>query len=120
MARYDVIVRLRSGWPVSASGLVHLRQVGRHLPGRCRLRGILVFTEGYIELTLRMQSPGHREAIDQARLLLPRFGIPRHALRRVEIYRPHPFPSHRALLASWHPRTTPTKPVPPSGTRAAA
>ncbi|MFC0623034.1 hypothetical protein [Kribbella deserti] len=120
MARYDVVVRVRTGWPVSASGLAHVRRVGRQLPGRCRLRGILVFTEGFVELTFRMQSPGPQEAIQQARLLLPRFDLPRHTLRRVEIRRPHPLPSHRALLAIWHPRPTPTTPGPPTGTRAAA
>jgi hypothetical protein len=54
VARYDVTVRLRTGWPVSASGLIHLRKVGRSLPGRSRLRRILIHTEGFTELTLRM------------------------------------------------------------------
>lgn len=112
VARYDVTVRLRTGWPVSASGLVHLRKVGRSLPGRTRLRRILVHTEGFTELTLRMTGIPPEMAIDRARLTLPRFAIPRENLSRVEVRRSHLLPNHRTLLLTWS-----SSHLPPSSVR---
>jgi hypothetical protein len=114
-----VTVRLRTGWPVSASGLAHLREVGRSLPGRCRLRGILVHTEGFTEVTLRMTGVPPEMAIHQARLTLPRFDVRREDLRRIEVRRAHPLPSRRNLLATWTP-PPPTRRPRPTGPRAFA
>jgi hypothetical protein len=113
VARYDVIVRLRTGWPVSASGLIHLRKVGRSLPGRSRLRRIVIQTEGFTELTLRMTGIPPEMAIQQARLTLPRFDIPRENLSRIEVRRSHLLPNHRTLLLTWSPPLVTTRLHPP-------
>jgi hypothetical protein len=103
VARYDVMLRLRTGWPVSASGLIHLRKVGRSLPGGTRLRRILIHTEGFTELTLRMTGIPPEMAIQQARLTLPRFDIPREILFHIEVRRSHLRPNHGTLLLTWSP-----------------
>ncbi|HEU4947780.1 MAG TPA: hypothetical protein VFT31_11555 [Kribbella sp.] len=119
MARYDVTVRVRTGWPVSASGLVHLREVGRSLPGRCRLRDIVVHTEGFTELILRMTGIPPEMAIHRARLSLPRFDVRREDLRRIEVRRAHPLRSRRELLATWTPPAQIRRPSPTPTTRTA-
>jgi hypothetical protein len=114
VARYDVMLRLRTGWPVSASGLIHLREVGRSMPGRTRLRRILTHTEGFTELTLRMTGIPPEMAIHQARLTLPRFDIPREILSRIEVRRSHLLPNHGTLLITWSPRRLTSRFPPPS------
>jgi hypothetical protein len=110
-------MRLRTGWPVSASGLVHLRKVGRSLPGRSRLRRILIHTEGFTELTLRMTGIPPEMAIHQARLTLPRFDIPRESLSRIEVRRSHLLPKHRTLLLTWSPPVLTSRFPPPNARR---
>jgi len=117
MARYDVTVRVRTGWPVSASGLYELRRAGRRLPGPLRLRLTLVHVEGDIDVILRTRGLPAHAAIHQIRLLLPRLGLRRDRVRRIDVRRAHPLRRHRTLIASWLPASGAPAPH-PGGTRA--
>ncbi|HZO66183.1 MAG TPA: hypothetical protein VFB74_14355 [Kribbellaceae bacterium] len=121
MARYDVTVRVHTGWPVSASGHFEMRRVGRSLPGPVRLRKILIYVEGYTEIVLRTRGLPARMAIHQARLTTPMLGLRRDRIRRIDVHRAHVLRSRRTLLASWLPHAATTTPAPgPGGTRATA
>ncbi|TDO30980.1 hypothetical protein EV643_1344 [Kribbella sp. VKM Ac-2527] len=120
MARSDVTVRVRTGWPPSGSDLYAMRCAGRHLPRPLRLRSVLYFVNGDCEVVLRTRGLPTGMAIQQARLALPMLGLRRDAVRRIDVRRVHLLPSRRHLLATWlptHPdRTSPPHP-PYSGTR---
>lgn len=120
MARYDVTVRVRTGWPLSGSDLFAMRCAGRHLPRPLRLRSILFFVDGDSEVVLRTRGLPTGMAIQQARLALPMLGLRRNAVRRIDVRRVHLLRSRRHVLASWLP-TPPDRPSPSphphSGTR---
>jgi hypothetical protein len=116
MARYDVTVRVRTGWPLSGSDLFAMRCAGRHLPRPLRLRSILFFVDGDSEVVLRTRGLPARMAIQQARLALPMLGLRRDAVRRMDVRCVHLLRSRRHLLASWLP-TAPDRHSPPPGTR---
>jgi hypothetical protein len=119
MARYDVTVRVRTGWPVSASGHYEMRRVGRSLPGHLRLRRILIYVEGYTEIVLRTRGLPARMAIHQARLTVPMLGLRRDRIHFVAVRRAHPLPARRTLLATW-PTVTATASAPAPGPDASA
>jgi hypothetical protein len=68
-----------------------------------RLRSDLCFVEGDVEFTLRIRSQTPPMAIQQVRLALPMLRLRRESVRRIDVLRIHPLPSHRHLLASWTP-----------------
>jgi hypothetical protein len=103
MARYVVRVRVRMGWPASASELHEIRYAGRRLPRPMRLRSALCFVEGDVEFTLRTRSQTPAMAIQQVRLALPMLRLRRETVRRIDVLRIHPLPSRRYLLSSWTP-----------------
>jgi hypothetical protein len=116
MARYDVIVRVRSGWPPSGSELYAMRRAARKLPGRLRLRSVLFFVEGECEIVLRLRGPlPTTMAIQQVRLVLPMLGLRRDSVRRIDVARPHLLRSHREVLTSWLPTTRDRVGPPPPG-----
>jgi hypothetical protein len=112
MARYDVTVRVRTGWPFSASGLFEMRRAGRRLPGPLRLRGTLIHVEGDLEVVLRTHGVPAPSAIHQTRLVLPMLGLRRDRIRRIDVRRTHPLRRHRTLVASWLPSTGTPAPGP--------
>ncbi|MDX6262610.1 MAG: hypothetical protein QOH84_4298 [Kribbellaceae bacterium] len=103
MARYVVRVRVRMGWPASASELYEIRYAGHRLPRPMRLRSALCFVEGDVEFTLRTRSQTPAMAIQQVRLALPMLRLRRETVRQIDVLRNHPLPSHRYLLSSWTP-----------------
>jgi hypothetical protein len=120
MARYDVTVRVHTGWPVSASGHYEMRRVGRSMPGPLRLRGILIYVEGYTEVVLRTRGLPAKMAIHQARLTIPMLGLRRDRIHFIAVRRAHPLPGRRALLATWPtPAKTASAPGPDPNASAA-
>ena len=103
MPRYRVTVRVRTGWPVSASGLWDLRAAGRRLPAPIRLSRTICHVEGYLELTMRSRKLTAMGVIHAIRLLLPMLGMRRDQLERIDVRRIHPIPARRILLATWPP-----------------
>lgn len=116
MALYHVTVRVRTGWPVSASGLWDLRAAGRRLPAPVRVRRTLCHVEGALEITLRSHGLTAPGVIPVIRLLLPMLGLRRDQLERIDVRRMHPLPSRRTILATWPP-PPPVVPLTPGGTR---
>lgn len=118
MKQYRVTVRVRTGWPVSASGLWALRAAGRRLPAPIRVSQTVCHVEGYLEITMHSHRVTATTAINLVRILLPRLGLRRDQLERVDVRRIHPLPSRRTLLATWPP---PPPAIPlnpnPGGTR---
>ena len=115
MARYNVIVRVQSGWPPSGSDLYALHRAARKMPGPLRLRSVLFFVDGDSEISLRVHGPlPAAMAIQQVRLALPMLSLRRDAVRRIDVVRVHPLRSHRVVLTSWLPtardRTSPPPP----------
>ncbi|MEV0283702.1 MULTISPECIES: hypothetical protein [unclassified Kribbella] len=115
MARYDVTVRIRTGWPPSASDLFAMRSAGRHMPGPMRLRSVVSCLDGDSELVLRTRGLPAGMAIQQARMALPILGLRRDAVRRIDVRSVHPLDSRRQLLASWQPTPTDRQSPPPAG-----
>jgi hypothetical protein len=103
MGWYVVRIRVRMGWPASASDLHATRYAGRRLPWPMRLRSDLCFVHGDVEFTLRTRSQTPTMAIQQVRLALPMLRLRRETVRQIDVRRMHPLPSHRDLLASWRP-----------------
>ncbi|WP_020390807.1 hypothetical protein [Kribbella catacumbae] len=118
MARFDVGVRLRCGFPPSASELHKMRRAARRLPRPLRLHSVLFFVEGDVEVVLRIHGPTPAMAVQQARLALPMLGLRRDAVRRIDVIRVHLLRSHRAVLATWLPpsRDRNCPPPPPYST----
>ena len=118
MPRYYVTVKVRTGWPVSASGLWDLRAAGRRLPAPIRVRQTICHVEGYLVITMRSRRVPATTAIHLVRLLLPRLGLRRDQLMQVDVCRIHPLPSRRRVLATWPPPPPATPLTPrPGGTR---
>lgn len=109
MARYDVTVRVWTGWPPSASDLVAMRCAGRHLPGPLRLRSVMVCLNGDSEVVLRTGGLPPAMAIQQTRLALPLLGLRRDAVHWIDVRRVHLLRSRRHLLASWRPTAPATR-----------
>ena len=120
MARYDVTVRVRSGWPPSGSDLYAMRQAARRLPRPLRLRSELFFVGGDCEIVLRTRGLPAAMTVHQIRLALPMLGLRRDDVLRIDVVRRRLFRSRRDVLASWLPaprdRTNPPPP-PWSGSR---
>lgn len=103
MAWFSVRVRVRTGWPASASDLYATRYAARRLPRPLRLRSALCFVEGDVEFTLRTRCQEPAMAIQQVRLALPMLRLRRDTVRRIDVLSIHLLPSHRRVLASWTP-----------------
>lgn len=115
MARYEVTVRVRTGWPVSASGLHEVRRAGRRLPRPLRFRGTLVHIEGYTDVMLKTRGVPAVSVIHVSRLALPMLGLRRDRIHRIDVRRIHPLRRHRTLVASWLPADTRPSPHPRGG-----
>lgn len=118
MARYEVTVRVRTGWPVSASGLYELRRAGRRLPRPLRFRGTLVHVEGYTDVFFTSRGVPAGSVIHVSRLALPMLGLRRDRIRRIDVRRTHPLRRRRTLVASWLPVDSRPSPHPRGGPRA--
>jgi hypothetical protein len=110
MARYDVTVRVHTGWPASAADWFDLRQASRSLPRPLRLHRVLsLYIEGDTEVVLRTRGRQPRMAIHQARLTVPMLGLRRDRIRQIEVRRAHLLRRRRTVLDSWPQADTPTR-----------
>lgn len=120
MARYEVTVRVHTGWPASAADWHDLRAAGRALPRQVRLRRIVsICIDGDTEVVIRTRGRQPRMAIQQVRLMIPLLGLRRDRIRQIEVRRLQVLRRRTEVIDRWpragiSPRLLPGAP----GTRA--
>lgn len=102
MARYEVTVRVHTGWPASAADWFELRQAGRALPRPLRLRRVVsICIEGDTEVVIRTRGLRPRMAIHQARLAIPLLGLRRDRIRQIQVRQVHLLGRRTEVIDQW-------------------